>query len=138
MKKLVSILATVLLIIGSWGFNGVMTAQAAELNIFTLQSSPLVAALRNAADDKLGQIKGKVDLNNSDVRDFRNLRGFYPTLAGKIIQNAPYEQIEDVLNIPGLSETQKKRLQANLDNFVVTDPELVFNAGDDRYNPGVY
>lgn len=138
MKKLVSIFATVLLIIGSWGFNGVMTAQAAELNIFTLQSSPLVVALRNAADDKLGQIKGKVDLNNSDVRDFRNLRGFYPTLAGKIIKNAPYEQIEDVLNIPGLSESQKKRLQANLDNFVVTDPELVFNAGDDRYNPGVY
>ncbi len=138
MKKLVSILATVLLIIGSWGFNGVMTAQAAELNIFTLQSSPLVAALRNAADDKLGQIQGKVDLNNSDVRDFRNLRGFYPTLAGKIIQNAPYETIEDVLDIPGLSETQKQRLQANLDNFVVTDPELVFNAGDDRYNPGVY
>ena len=138
MKKLASIFATVLLVIGAWGFSGVTTVDAAEFNIFTLQSAPILAARRNAADAKLGQIKYKLDLNNSDVRDFRDLRGFYPTLAGKIIQNAPYETIEDVLEIPGLSETQLKRLQANLDNFVVTDPALVLNAGGDRYNPGVY
>ncbi len=138
MKRLVGIFATVLLVIGSWGFSGVSTADAAELNIFTLQSAPILAVRRNASVEKLGQIQGKLDLNNSDVRDFRDLRGFYPTLAGKIIQNAPYETIEDVLEIPGLSESQLKRLQANLDNFVVTDPSLVYNAGDDRYNPGVY
>ena len=111
MKKLVSIFATVLLVIGSWGFSGVTTANAAEFNTFTLQSAPVLAALRNAADAKLGQIQGKLDLNNSDVRDFRDLRGFYPNLAGKIIQNAPYEKIEDVLEIPGLSESQTKILQ---------------------------
>ena len=138
MKKLVSIFATVLLVIGSWGFSGVTTANAAEFNIFTLQSAPILAERRNPADAKLGQIQGKLDLNNSDVRDFRDLRGFYPTLAGKIVQNAPYESIEDVLEIPGLSESQLERLQANLDNFVVTDPSQVMNAGDDRYNPGVY
>lgn len=138
MKRLVSIFATVLLVIGAWGFSGVTSADAADLNIFTFQSSPILAARRNAADDKLGQIKGKLDLNNSDVRDFRELRGFYPTLAGAIIKYAPYETIEDVLDIPGLSESQKKRLQANLDNFVVTDTSLVMNAGGDRINPGVY
>ncbi|MGK7899634.1 MAG: photosystem II complex extrinsic protein PsbU [Xenococcus sp. (in: cyanobacteria)] len=138
MKRLVSIFAILLLVIGSWGFSGVTTAEAADFSIFSLQTSPILAARRNAADDKLSEIQGKVDLNNSDVRDFRNLRGFYPTLAGKIIKYAPYNEIEDVLEIPGLSETQLKRLQANLDNFVVTDPSLVFNAGDDRINPGVY
>ncbi len=138
MKRLVSVFAILLLVIGSWGFSGVSTAEAADFSIFSLQSSPILAARRNAADDKLGEIQGKLDLNNSDVRDFRNLRGFYPTLAGKIVKYAPYEQIEDVLEIPGLSESQLKRLQANLDNFVVTDPSLVFNAGDDRINPGVY
>ncbi|RMF22178.1 MAG: photosystem II protein, partial [Cyanobacteria bacterium J083] len=40
--------------------------------------------------------------------------------------------------IPGLTEKQKARLEANLDNFVVTPPSDVMNAGDDRYNPGVY
>ena len=138
MKRLVSIFATLLLVIGAWGFSGVRSAEAAEFNIFSLQSSPILAVRENAADAKIGQIKGKLDLNNSDVRDFRNLTGFYPTLAGKIVKNAPYETIEEVLEIPGLSEAQQKRLQANLDNFVVTDPAQVFNAGDDRYNPGVY
>lgn len=138
MKRLISIFAIALFAIGSWGFSGVTTANAAELNIFTLQSSPILAARRNAADDKLGQIQGKLDLNNSDIRDFRDLRGFYPTLASAIIKYAPYSSVEDVLDIPGLSESQTKRLQANLGNFVVTKTSVVMNAGDDRINPGVY
>ena len=138
MKRLVSIFAALLLVIGAWGFSGVTSAEAADFNIFSLQSSPILAVRENAADAKLGQIKGKLDLNNSDVRDFRDLPGFYPTLAGEIVKYAPYDDIEDVLEIPGLSEAQLTRLQANLDNFVVTDPALVFNAGDDRINPGVY
>ncbi|MFN6248070.1 photosystem II complex extrinsic protein PsbU, partial [Microcystis sp.] len=80
----------------------------------------------------------KIDLNNSDIRDFRDLRGFYPNLAGKIIKNAPYQEVEDVLNIPGLSATQKERLQANLEKFTVTEPSKEFIEGDDRFNPGVY
>jgi photosystem II PsbU protein len=55
-----------------------------------------------------------------------------------IIKNSPYEKVEDVLEIPGLSERQKELLQANLDNFIVTEKSDVFNAGDDRINPGVY
>ena len=138
MKRFASILATVLIILSSWGLTGINSAQAADFNVLTIQSTPILAARRNAADAKLGEISGKLDLNNSDVRDFRGLRGFYPNLASKIIQNAPYDNVEDVLDIPGLSEKQIERLQANLDNFVVTDVSDVMNAGDDRYNPGVY
>jgi photosystem II PsbU protein len=138
MKRFASIIAAVLMILSSWGFVGNNSAQALDLNVFTIQSTPILAARRNVADAKLGEIQGKLDLNNSDVRDFRGLRGFYPNLASKIIQNAPYKNVEDVLDIPGLSEKQQERLQANLDNFVVTDVSDVMNAGDDRYNPGVY
>jgi len=138
MKRLISIFAIALFAIGSWGFSGVTTANAAEFNVFTLNSSPILAERRNAADDKLGQIQGKIDLNNSDIRDFRDLRGFYPTLASAIIKYAPYGSVKDVLNVPGLSESQAKRLQVNLDNFVVTDTSIVMNAGNDRINPGVY
>lgn len=138
MKKFASILAAVLMSLSFWGFSGITSAQAADLNFFSTQSTSVLAIRTNAADSKLGEIQGRVDLNNSDVRDFRSLRGFYPNLASKIIQNAPYNDVEDVLEIPGLSERQKERLQANLDNFVVTKMSDVMNAGDDRYNPGVY
>ena len=139
MKRLASIITALLLIVGSWGFAGATQAQASDLNIFTLQSSPVLAVRRNTADDKRLELEtGKLDLNNSDVREFRKLRGFYPTLASKIIQNAPYDTVEDVLNIPGLSERQKERLQANLDQFIVTEPAASMNAGGDRYNPGLY
>ncbi|MFN5516327.1 MAG: photosystem II complex extrinsic protein PsbU [Cyanobacteriota bacterium] len=101
-------------------------------------AQPVQAEL-NAVDAKLTTEYGqKIDLNNSDIRDFRALRGFYPNLASKIIKNAPYESVEDVLSIPGLSEGQKSRLQANLDSFVVTEVSSELTEGDDRINPGVY
>ncbi len=117
-------------------------AQALDFNGIS-QVNPSILAVknsrRNAADDLLGTEFGqKIDVNNSDIRDFRELRGFYPNLASIVIQNAPYENVEDVLNIPGLSNSQKERLQANLDQFSATPPADVFNEGDDRYNAGVY
>ena len=135
MKNLVRLLAVITLIIGS--FWGKVPAQALNLTSIALPSLPV--AVLNAADAKLTtEFGAKIDLNNSDIRDFRDLRGFYPNLAGKIIKNAPYEEVEDVLNIPGLSATQKERLQANLEKFTVTEPSKEFIEGDDRFNPGVY
>ncbi|BAG03471.1 MAG: photosystem II complex extrinsic protein PsbU [Microcystis aeruginosa K13-05] len=135
MKNLVRLLAVIALIIGS--FWGKVPAQALNLTSIALPSLPV--AVLNAADAKLTtEFGAKIDLNNSDIRDFRDLRGFYPNLAGKIIKNAPYEEVEDVLNIPGLSDTQKERLQANLEKFTVTEPSKEFIEGDDRFNPGVY
>ncbi len=93
----------------------------------------------NAVDKKLTTEFGqKVDLNNANIRAFREFRGFYPNLASKIIDNAPYDKVEDVLDIPGLSDKQQARLQANLDNFTVTEPSKELIEGDDRINPGVY
>ncbi|MDJ0596426.1 MAG: photosystem II complex extrinsic protein PsbU [Pleurocapsa sp. MO_226.B13] len=136
MKRVVSILAALLLVVGSVGFAS--AAQASEMGVFNLESPVLLARVNTADAKRRELVKGKLDLNNSDVREFRQLRGFYPTLASKIIQNAPYENVEDVLDIPGLSDTQLERLQANLDKFVVTDVAASMNAGGDRYNPGLY
>ncbi|MFN7215646.1 photosystem II complex extrinsic protein PsbU [Microcystis sp.] len=134
MKNLVRLLAVIALIIGS--FWGKVPAQALNLTSIALPSLPV--AVLNAADAKLTtEFGAKIDLNNSDIRDFRDLRGFYPNLAGKIIKNAPYQEVEDVLNIPGLSATQKERLQANLEKFTVTEPSKEFIEGDDRLTPGV-
>ncbi len=136
MKRFLGIVAALLLIVGSWGFAGAV--QANEMGVFTAPSSALLARINTADAKRKELIRGKLDLNNSDVREFRRLRGFYPNLASKIIQNAPYEKVEDVLNIPGLSDTQLERLQANIDEFFVTDVAASMNAGGDRYNPGLY
>ena len=142
MKRLVGAIATLFVTLSFLGFAGVAQAQTVDLSFSSWQSTPMLAVAvserRNAADAKLGEFGRKIDLNNSDMRDFRELRGFYPNLASKIIKNSPYETVEDVLSIPGLSDRQKERLQANLDNFVVTDVADVMTSGDNRYNPGVY
>ncbi len=138
-------LALLSLVVGCFVFSAQPQAQALDLSFVTQSNSLVLAAetelgnRRNVADDLLSTEFGKkVDLNNSDIRDFRQFRGFYPKLASMIIQNAPYEKVEDVLNIPGLSKNQKERLQANLDSFTVNPVADVFNEGDERYNAGVY
>lgn len=135
-------LALLSLIVACFVFAGQPQAQALDLSFVTYQNYNVLAVeteRRNIGDDKLATEYGKrVDLNNSAIPEFRKFRGFYPTLASKIIQNAPYEKVEDVLNIPDLTERQKERLEANLDNFTVTPPASVFIEGGERYNPGTY
>ncbi|HAC62467.1 MAG TPA: Photosystem II extrinsic protein [Cyanothece sp. UBA12306] len=123
MKTLIRIVALLVLVISCFGFTG----------------QAFAAKILNPVDAKLTTEFGqKIDLNNSHIREFRELRGFYPNLASKIILNSPYDEVEEVLDIPGLSEKQQQRLQANLDKFVVTPPSPELVEGDDRLNPGVY
>jgi photosystem II PsbU protein len=140
-KTLVRLLTVFGLVLGSWGWLGTtQVATAASLNSFAFRQVPVLAIERlNRADAKLGTEFGKkIDLNNTNIRAFQQYPGLYPTLAKKIIQNAPYGKVEDVLEIPGLSDRQKERLQANFDKFTVTEYETVFNEGDDRLNNGIY
>ncbi len=142
-------LTILLAVISCWGLVGNASFGETALaipNTSFRTSVPILAKvelpakeLRNKADDKLDTEFGKkIDLNNTNVRAFQRYPGMYPTLAKAIIQNAPYNQVEDVLKIIGLSDRQKEILQANLDNFTVTEFDSVFNEGDDRYNNGIY
>jgi photosystem II PsbU protein len=144
-KRLIRLLTVLILLVGCLGWLGVpKPVLAANLSNVTWRSVPVLAvesqaALRNRADAKLATEFGKkIDLNNTNVRAFQKYPGLYPTLARKIIANAPYQNVEDVLEIPGLSDRQKQILQANLDNFAATDVEAAFTEGDDRYNNGIY
>jgi len=139
-KRLVRLISVLSLLLGCLGWLG--SSQPADAMSFT--SVPVLAAeaptvYRNRADAKLGTEFGKkIDLNNTNVRAFSRYPGMYPNLASKIIKNAPYEKVDDVLSLKGLSERQKRILQANLDNFTVTETESSFNEGDDRFNNGIY
>lgn len=138
MRRLIRFLAALSLVLGCLGWVS-QTAMAVNLNPVGLRSTVLAAEYRNAVSDKLATEFGKkLDLNNTNVRYFRQLPGLYPTLAGLIVKNAPYEKVEDVLNIRGLTEQQKELLQANFDNFTVTDVSKELVEGGDRFNNGVY
>jgi photosystem II PsbU protein len=79
--------------------------------------------LPNLGDEAMcPEFDQKIDLNNANIVAFKGCRGFYSTLASLIVQSGPYEAVEDVLEIPELSDRQKELLQAQLKNFTVTEP----------------
>jgi photosystem II PsbU protein len=144
-KQLVRLLTVFTLVLGCLGWLGTSKiAQAASFSSVAFPSVPVLAVeetqvLRNRADAKLAKVYGeKIDLNNTNVRAFQKYPGLYPTLARTIITHAPYQKVEDVLNINGLSDRQKQILQANLGNFSVSEIEPAFTEGDDRFNNGIY
>jgi photosystem II PsbU protein len=148
MKRLVRWLSVLSLMVGLLGwFGNMQSALAVNLTDFNryLRPTSFLAAdvesetLRNKVADKMATAYGKkLDLNNTNVRYFRELPGLYPTLAGLIVKHAPYDNVQDVLSIPGLTAQQKGILQDNMDKFTVTDVEEALVEGDDRINNGVY
>ncbi|NES94856.1 MAG: photosystem II complex extrinsic protein PsbU [Desertifilum sp. SIO1I2] len=143
MRRFACWVSIVIMAVACLNLTSVGRANALTLSDVRLGSSTVLAAevtpLRNKADEKLATEFGKkIDLNNTNVRAFRRYQGMYPTLAAKIVENAPYDSVESVLEISGLSDRQKEILQQNLDNFTVTRVETVFTEGDDRINNGIY
>lgn len=110
-----------------------------QANGMTLLANAGGKELRNSVDDKLATEYGnKIDVNNTNIASFRKFRGLYPTIAGKVVSNAPYDSIEDILSIPSLSDIEKDRLQKNIAIFTISDPDPALVEGADRFNNGVY
>ena len=141
MKRLFSVLTILGVLVGCLGwFSLPQSADAQVLHGISFRTAPILAEdYRNAVDDKLSTAYGsKLDLNNVNVAAFIHYPGLYPTIAGKIVSNAPYKAVDDVLNLPNLSEQEVKILKANLKNFAITPPDPALVEGGDRFNNGVY
>lgn len=144
-KQALGVLVAVGMMVGSF-VGGMPSAEAASLSAVWLSStdSALLAnaggeELRNSVDDKLATEYGsKIDVNNTNIASFRKYRGLYPTIAGKVVSNAPYESVEDVLNIPNLTDVERDRIQENIDIFTISEPDPALVEGADRFNNGVY
>ncbi|MGD1902131.1 MAG: photosystem II complex extrinsic protein PsbU [Geitlerinemataceae cyanobacterium] len=133
LARLFAVLSLAVACVFAW--SGDLAAVAAPSPI--LAEAEYVAP--NAADSKLATDFGKkIDLNNTNLRKFRKLRGMYPTLAGLIVQNAPYSSVDDIFAIEGLSERQKATLESHRKSFTVSPPEDFLIEGDERYNNGIY
>jgi photosystem II PsbU protein len=144
-KKLLSFVAALMVLVAS-GLGWARAAQAYPavgqlFGGFVNQGMLVLGAevdLENEADAKILEAAGKVDLNNTNIRAFLDYPGLYPTLAGKVIAGAPYERVEDVLKLSGLSERQSSTLKKYLDKFTVTEPSSALTEGFDRINNGAY
>jgi photosystem II PsbU protein len=60
----------------------------------------------------------------------------YPTLGRIIIENSPYNSLDDVLKIAGLNESQKDLIKANADKFTLKKPDE--SMGRERINNANY
>ncbi|MDA0268107.1 MAG: photosystem II complex extrinsic protein PsbU [Cyanobacteria bacterium] len=139
MKRLLGLLIALSVLLGGVMGLQVDAAIAATGQSFSNPSLLLAAELRNAVDDKLSTAYGsKLDINNANVQAFTKYPGLYPTIAGKIVQNAPYESIDELLAIPGLSDREKALIEDNMDEFAITPPDPALVEGADRFNNGVY
>lgn len=140
MKRLIS-WSTLLVVFFSavFGLADLQPVQALPLNQAALMAPVLAAtSSANEADAKRAEVMDKVDLNNSAVRSFLDMPGMYPTIARKIIANAPYDSLDDVYDIPGLSDRQKETVAKYADRLTVTDQSEALTYGGDRINNGIY
>ncbi|MGD1906497.1 MAG: photosystem II complex extrinsic protein PsbU [Leptolyngbyaceae cyanobacterium] len=139
MKRLLGLLIALSVLLGGVMGVQVNAAMAATGQSLSNPSLLLAAELRNAVDDKLSTAYGsKLDINNANVQAFTKYPGLYPTIAGKIVKNAPYESVDDLLAIPGLGDREKTLIEDSLGEFAVTPPDPALVEGADRFNNGVY
>ncbi len=141
MKPMGRLLVLVSLVISCLAWVGPGNANAANLSLNQFPVVPQILAVeqrRNRADEKLAEFGEKIDLNNSSIREFRQLRGMYPTIAKMIIDQAPFESVNDVLDMEGLTDRQKQVLESYLDEFTVTPVASVLQEGNFRLNTGTY
>jgi photosystem II PsbU protein len=144
MKRLVRWFSVLSLVLTSFFGLNAQQALAVDANFSLHLSSPTLVAmetgeLRNKVSDKMATEYGKkIDLNNTNMRAFRTMAGMYPTLATLLIKNAPYDSVDDMLKLDGLTEKQLETLRINFDKFTVSAPEEALVEGADRINNGIY
>lgn len=89
---------------------------------------PVIAAEVGSPIRECVGLEQPIDLNNANLIAFTDCPGFYPDLAQVIVQNSPYQQVEDVLKIQGLTTPQKQLLKANLKHFMASNSVVPLEA----------
>jgi hypothetical protein len=69
---------------------------------------------------------GRFDLNAAFVSDYKQLRGMFPTAAGKIASNGPYESVKDIYKIPNLTSHDIEMFHKYERQFTVNPPGRTF------------
>lgn len=100
-------------------------------------AAPMAA---NAVRDyeNVGYLGGSevVDVNNANIRVYLKMPGMYPSVAGKIVTNGPYNSVGDIYNIPGLSSKEKEIIKKYESRLTALKPSADYVI--DRFNNGLY
>lgn len=78
----------------------------------------------------------QVDINNANVRVYLKMPGMYPSAAGKIVSNGPYNSVSEIYSIPGLTG-EEKAVMKKYENRFVTKAQVAEYVID-RINNGLY
>ena len=78
-------------------------------------------------------IINKIDVNKCELRPYQKLHGMYPTLASKIVKGIPYNNVNDLLKIKGLTEVEKQLINKYEQSFTYNQEYIV-----DKINNGLY
>ena len=77
-----------------------------------------------------------MDINNANVRVYLKMPGMYPSAAGKIVSNGPYNSVSEIYSIPGLTG-EEKAVMKKYENRFVTKAQVAEYVID-RINNGLY
>jgi photosystem II PsbU protein len=118
-----------------------LTRRAALAAAVSAVAAGLVAPLASRADIEyanVGFLGGSdiIDVNNANVRAYLKLPGFYPSLAGIIASNGPYESVDDISKLPGVTAAMKEALTKYKGNLVALEPSPQYEI--DKLNNGLY
>ncbi len=83
-------------------------------------------------------LETKIDVNNTILRNYRKLPGFYPTLARTLILNSPYDSLDELLEIEGLTEAQKELIRSNFVNLTLGEYREGDSQRENMINKGYY
>lgn len=116
--QLLSMLLIIALINVSWP----LQSNALAFSLSSGNRAPQKETVSPNSQSECINLDEKIDLNNANIIAFQDCPKFYPKLATLIIQNSPYETVEEVLEISELTENQKQLLQENLEKFTQYEP----------------
>ena len=78
------------------------------------EESPPISPPTESSSTTSGQAEGKININTASQSEIETLPGIGPSRAQGIIENRPYDSIEDIQQVPGIGEVTFQKLKDSI------------------------